>query len=90
MVQVEVKPATPRGSGPSGMPMPARFPAAAMGRGYAEMGAMAAGFPGGAYPGMMPYGPGARMAPMVSTPARAVVSARVSASAGSTPDPPGA
>ena len=70
--QVEVKPATPRGSGPAGVPAVARFPMVVpprgMGRGFGDMGAMG-GFPGapyaGAYGGMMPYGGGGRMQPMV-------------------------
>lgn len=67
--QVEVKPATPRGSGPVGMPMAARYPGpvpgGGMGRGFGEMVPMGAGFPGGAYAGMLPFGPGSRMQAMV-------------------------
>lgn len=68
--QVEIKPATPRGSGPAGMVMgprtfPAVMPGRGTGRGYGEMGPMAGGF-SRPYAGMVPYTVGGRMPPMVS------------------------
>ena len=68
--QVEVKAATPRGSGPAGMSaapraaFPMALPGRSMGRGFGEMGPMPGGF-SGAYTGMMPYAVGGRMQPMV-------------------------
>lgn len=68
--QVEIKPATPRGSGPAAMVMgprtfPAVIPGRVAGRGYGEMGPMAGGF-SRPYAGMVPYTVGGRMPPMVS------------------------
>ena len=72
---VEVKPATPRGSGPTGIAMSRGFPMVLPGRGMARAGfaemtpAAAAGYPGGPYQGyaagMVPYATGGRIQPMV-------------------------
>ncbi len=71
---VEVKPATPRGSGPTGIAISRGFPMVLPGRGmargaFAEMApAAAAGYPGTpyqGYAGMLPYAAGGRLQPMV-------------------------
>ena len=83
---VEVKPATPRGSGPTGLAMGRGFAMVLPGRGmtrggFAEMApATAAAYPGGpyqGYAGMVPYATGGRLQPMVRIPLSSSVPARV-------------
>ena len=71
---VEVKPATPRGSGPTGIAISRGFPMVLPGRGMARSGfaemapAAATGYPGApyqGYAGMVPYATGSRLQPMV-------------------------
>ena len=72
---VEVKPATPRGSGPTGIAISRGFPMVLPGRGMAARGgfaemapAAAAGYPGApyqGYAGMVPFATGGRLQPMV-------------------------
>ncbi len=83
---VEVKPATPRGSGPTGLAMGRGFAMVLPGRGmarggFAEMApATAAAYPGGpyqGYAGMVPYASGGRLQPMVRIRISSAVPGRV-------------